>query len=303
MSFIHLLFPPGELEEPGKTWPRPISTGKKIGFESARVRKRFFSTISKQLDGATGTEFQVSKPPEQALGWRRKQLIPERSVKASGRHSRRTRRQVSRRASIETSSLFPNQIEKGREQQEGSRPEKKSARNPGLARTSAPSPGSDSAYVSSRATLISRCDQFRSGPFGYVFDGLRLTDQERDFVEELVNFPSGLGVPEELSSYHTVPTDDEIVETLSQRTFVDAKYVCLGRTESPNFRKSVAPPPSLVRNPTIDKGIEEQRYGELQTAEVAKVEQLLTPIADDSVDSPDHFVKDSPGRESLKNQK
>ncbi|KAJ9614305.1 hypothetical protein H2200_002441 [Cladophialophora chaetospira] len=60
-------------------------------------------------------------------------------------------------------------------------------------------------------------DQHRSGPFGRILDGLRLTDHERDLIEELVHTDTA----ESQGHYRRARTTEEIVQTLSQTTHID----------------------------------------------------------------------------------
>lgn len=75
--------------------------------------------------------------------------------------------------------------------------------------TDCDSPDSSDDSFDIPSTPGSVCDQFRSGPFGHLFDGLRITDQERDLLEELVQPPA------------MAHSSAEIVETLSQMTYFD----------------------------------------------------------------------------------
>lgn len=43
------------------------------------------------------------------------------------------------------------------------------------------------ASTESCATPAAICEQFRSGPFGHIFDGMRLTENERDLMEDLLS--------------------------------------------------------------------------------------------------------------------
>ncbi len=43
------------------------------------------------------------------------------------------------------------------------------------------------ASTESCATPAAVCEQFRSGPFGHIFDGMRLTANERDLMEDLLS--------------------------------------------------------------------------------------------------------------------
>lgn len=60
-------------------------------------------------------------------------------------------------------------------------------------------------------------EQMRSGPFGDIFDGLRLTDTEREYLEELLEANTGSSQ----ARRQKAPTAAEIVETVSQITYFD----------------------------------------------------------------------------------
>lgn len=60
-------------------------------------------------------------------------------------------------------------------------------------------------------------EQMRSGPFGDIFDGLRLTDTEREYLEELLEANTGSSQ----AKRQKAPTAAEIVETVSQITYFD----------------------------------------------------------------------------------
>lgn len=60
-----------------------------------------------------------------------------------------------------------------------------------LINDSAASPSSDNCPTPSSSIV----EQFRSGPFGHIFDGMRITDHERDMMEDLLSpFQPGVDV-------------------------------------------------------------------------------------------------------------
>jgi hypothetical protein len=63
----------------------------------------------------------------------------------------------------------------------------------------------------------SASDQFRSGPFGHIFYGMRLTTQERCFLEDLTQYDT-TNTP---GPKHRAPAAAHIVQTLSQITYAD----------------------------------------------------------------------------------
>jgi hypothetical protein len=245
MSFIHLLFPPGELEAPENTWHEPAVKKRTVNPEAARVERTFLGPLRKQSYGTRGHERRCSKFSEQVAAWKAKRPYSEDSARALRRPSTVINK-CGLLNLVGTSVLLNHLIDPA-----SLHLESQSERSPAYHSWDAlcsPSPFgyeleslSSPAYnASTAATPTSVCDQFRSGPFGHIFDGLRLTDQERELVEELVDPSTDPKASESPYQPHKAPTESEIVETLSQRMFFDLKYSIFNRLEPTTSKQPTA---------------------------------------------------------------
>lgn len=236
MSFIHLLFPPGELDGPETTWYEPEVKKRRIEAGATRVERKSLGSLRRQSYGTRGREQRCSKFLEQVAVWKAKRSYSKPSARAIRRPNPAINRCDS--LSFVGTPVHANQLVDRASLHMESQCERSSAHDSWDARCS-PSPfGYESESLSSPAYSTSTpatptpiCDQFRSGPFGHIFDGLRLTDQERDLVEELVNPSTDPEASKSPSQPHKAPTESEIIDTLSQRIFFDLKYSIFNRIE------------------------------------------------------------------------
>jgi hypothetical protein len=118
--------------------------------------------------------------------------------------------------------------------------------SPGVKEESTSSPGSLIADTSSPASTescpspVAICDQFRSGPFGHIFAGLRCTDVERDMVEDLLKpMTSFSGTPED---DQTAVVNDEEAESDARRAR-DAQLLSIFPPLNDKVRHLFAPSP------------------------------------------------------------
>lgn len=211
MSLIHLLFPPGELGIPDHPWREaPLSARRVKAGESQVVRWNPDHAAKRRY---TGYSHQSNSQwyPEHIAAWRTKHLLSKTQSRVSREPivSRHRGHRVSFSLSCEPEA-----------RSRGSTPRSagESTISPGTTNADLDSPSSPNDSVDTPSTPGSLCDRSRSGPFGHIFDGLRLTAHERDFLEELTQ-PDTAESPGQRAK--RAPTKAEIVQTLSQMTYAD----------------------------------------------------------------------------------
>ena len=230
MSSIHLLFPPGELRHPDGAWHELALSTRRFHSEESQVGWRNSKPLPKRRYTGHSHQRNFHGNPEHTATWRTKHLH-------SKTHSRALREQI---PSIRRSpnyreptvphnrghrySISPSYWPEVHTQ--GSTPHSvgESTGSPSTIYADCDSPYTPDDSVDIPWTLGSVCDQFRFGTFGYIFDCLRLTDNERNCLEELAQ-------PDAAASQgrkRRAPAAAEIVQTLSQTTY--SNFV----NESPN---------------------------------------------------------------------
>ncbi|KIW31948.1 uncharacterized protein PV07_03534 [Cladophialophora immunda] len=226
MSFVDLLFPQKELEALGNKWHEPAPKRRRLdsgSVGSAQVIREPLGGQRWQSSGQTLEQrrHRLSTPASIQYG------RPSPSPSSEHMNGRGTKRSNSESQSLsctpgldkqptKTRSCLPSFIEPSimrnylqhlhpkdrhrytvsHEPRPESRPRDTNLQMspPSLSEDALSSPGSLVADTSSSPastdscpTPAAICEQFRSGPFGHLFNGMRLTDNERDLMEDLLN--------------------------------------------------------------------------------------------------------------------
>ncbi|OAL36983.1 hypothetical protein AYO20_03752 [Fonsecaea nubica] len=227
MSFIDLLFPQKELEALGNKWHEPAPKRRKLDSGSIQVVKGSFggqcrpSSNEQYLQQrrhrvSTPASLQYGRPPSSSLehtNVRGTKRANSDSQSFSSTPDVNVDAQMTKAMSwlpsfIEPSlvrnylqhlhpkdrhrytiSHVPKPDSRPRERQPQPRPSP-----PSVVEEALSSPGSliadtsaSPASTDSCPTPAAICEQFRSGPFGHIFDGMRLTDNEREMMEDLLS--------------------------------------------------------------------------------------------------------------------
>ncbi len=221
MSFIHFLFPPGEFDFPDHAWCGSALSTKTIKSEGSQGGLSKLEPRSKRT--CTGRSHQRNSYgyPEHIAPWWTELRHPGKQPQVTREHGRSTRKNQEE-TSVPHSRGHRYSVAASYE------PEAPTwgptAESISQSTSSPESSNADWDFTSSPENSIdtpwtpgSACDQFRSGPFDHIFDGLRLTDRERDFLEELAQ-PTATRL---LNRKQRAPTAAEIIRTLSQMTYLD----------------------------------------------------------------------------------
>lgn len=215
MSLIDYLYPENELEALGNKWQEPAPKRRRL--DSEVVERRVSAYLRRQQYEAARyersfLEFQyLQRQRYEAARYERRFLKFQEQVAARSYARRKARASKRTRAAINELYL-PRFIEPSllkscsRCNHPDNRHEEPIPPSPQL---EAQSPASS---ADNHATPAEIRDQYRSGPFGYIFDGLRLTDQERDFVEELTSPSPPMEAQSPASSADDDPTPAEICD-------------------------------------------------------------------------------------------
>jgi hypothetical protein len=223
LSFIQLVFPPGELGLSDHAWHeaalstgRPNSEERQAGWRNTLpLTERQYTCHSHQRN--------LHGYPEHIATWRTKHLHSKMQSRAFREHGPSIKRWNSpnyRKPNIPYNRCHGYSVSSSycpEAQTQASTPHsvRESINSPSTINVSTPSSSDDSVDILS--TPGSVCDQFRSGPFGHIFDGLRLTDQERALLEELAQ-PDATGSQGQKGR---AATTAENVQTLSQTPYSD----------------------------------------------------------------------------------
>ncbi|EXJ58600.1 hypothetical protein A1O7_06027 [Cladophialophora yegresii CBS 114405] len=212
MSFVDLLFPQAELEALGNKWHEPAPKRRKLGSGMPQVVKENPSARRRQSNETNLSQrrHRLSTPTAHRPGIQSSCAEDSRT-----RHTKRsnsdsqallfpaTSTQQAKHTTTSKSCL-PSFIEpsllrnylRHLHPKDSNRYTSPSSPNSNVPSTedAVPSPGSlvlDSApspaSTDNCPTPGAVCDQFRSGPFGHLFNGMRLTDNERDLMEDLLS--------------------------------------------------------------------------------------------------------------------
>lgn len=224
MSFVDLLFPREELEALGNKWPEPASKRRKLDLggretvtkpsappkrqnsESAlhprRHRWSASSCHSGEPSSSKDTNVSTTKrsySESQLSTTSQTDTTSSITDSASSRsclpdfiepsilknyllHLHPNDRS---RYSLSTSPKSKNRPLEPRRQMSIHEDMEDSASSPGSLTADACSPHSSSDNYPTTPAAI--CEQLRSGPFNYILDGMRVTDHERDMMEDLLN--------------------------------------------------------------------------------------------------------------------
>ncbi|KIW95184.1 uncharacterized protein Z519_03768 [Cladophialophora bantiana CBS 173.52] len=221
MSFVDLLFPQKELEALGNKWHEPAPKRRRLDSGSVQVVNESFGRQQRQLSEPSLEQrrHRLSTPAPIQYGRPSSSFedIKIRGTKRANSESQPLSHapNVSKQTTT-TKSCFPSFIEpsilrnylhhlhpKDRHRytvsdvpNRESRPRDTTSQMspPNIIEDALSSPGSlitdtssSPASSDSCPTPAAICEQFRSGPFGHLFNGMRLTDNERDLMEDLLN--------------------------------------------------------------------------------------------------------------------
>ncbi len=293
MSYIHLLFPPREPGIPDQASHEAALSTRRIRPEESQAAWRNSELPSKRRCTSHSHQRNLHGFPEHIAPWRTKYLLSKtesRTPRDHGPYTRRNFREptVPRHRGYQY-SISPSYWSES--QPQGSTPHSvgESTSSPRTVNADWDSPSSPDGSVDVPSTPGSVCDQFRSGPFGHIFDGLRLTDQERDLLEELAQ-PDAT---ESAGQKRRAPTAAEIVQTLSQMTYFDFINQSPNAGASPggqmdNDQPSDAAEPVPVGDD--DEGAERDRQRDNSThdeKEPSMMHQRTVPDADDNTSEKD----------------
>jgi len=213
MSFVDRLFPQAELEALGNKWHEPAPKRRKLGPGPAQAVKAASGPQRKGSSdaGPEHRRHRLSTPTPYLYG--RQQSSTEYT---HARNAKRSNSDSQALASAATSTLIqgksaganksclPDFIEPSIlknylrhlhpkdsprytvpvSPSTGSHDTEETVSSPAsLVPDSTPSPAS----TDNCPTPAAVCERFRSGPFGHLFDGMRLTDNERDLMEDLLS--------------------------------------------------------------------------------------------------------------------
>ncbi|KIX94399.1 uncharacterized protein Z520_09785 [Fonsecaea multimorphosa CBS 102226] len=224
MSFVDLLFPQKELEALGNKWHEPAPKRRRLdagSFGNVQVKRESLGGQRKQCSEPTLEQRRHRLSTPAPIQYGRPSASFERMNVRGTKRSNSESQPVSctpnmQKQTTKTKSCVPSFIEPSimrnylqhlhpkdrhrytavNEPKPGSKPRESNLRMspPSLIEDSPPSPASLIADTSSSPassdscpTPAAVCEQFRSGPFGHIFDGMRLTDNERDLMEDLLN--------------------------------------------------------------------------------------------------------------------
>ncbi|ETI22434.1 hypothetical protein G647_06509 [Cladophialophora carrionii CBS 160.54] len=213
MSFVDLLFPQAELEALGNKWHEPAPKRRKLesgiprgvrGAPAAQRRQSYetnlgqerhrLSALTAQQHGIRSSCPEDSRIPHTKRSNSDSQALFPPVSSTSTQQSKHPTSNKSCLPSFIEPSLLRNYL-RHLHPKDSHRYTSPSSPNTSFhtAEDAVPSPGSlvlDSApspaSTDSCPTPGTVCDQFRSGPFGHLFDGMRLTDNERDLMEDLL---------------------------------------------------------------------------------------------------------------------
>ena len=202
MSFVDRLFPQAELEALGNKWHEPAPKRRKLVSGTVKIMKGGPQSQRRETIDACLRQRQhrlsVPTPRKHGRQLSLPELTPTRTTKRSNSDSQPLL------SPSGTKSCLPSFIEPSLLKNYLRHLHPKDSRRytlsdsphtifPG-ADNAVSSPGSlvpDSTHspasTDSCPTPATVCEQFRSGPFGHLFDGMRLTDNERDLMEDLLS--------------------------------------------------------------------------------------------------------------------
>jgi len=213
MSFVDLLFPQAELEALGNKWHEPAPKRRKLGYgdmqavkQASEAQRRHSSEV-----GSGERRHRLSTPTPYLYG--RQQQSSEqtkpRNTKRSNSDSQTSSScmaspSIQSKQTATSKSCLPSFIEpsilknylRHLHPKDSHRYTSSDIQNTEayVAEEAVSSPGSlvaDStaspASTESCPTPAAICEQFRSGPFGHLFDGMRVTANERDLMEDLLS--------------------------------------------------------------------------------------------------------------------
>lgn len=220
MSLIHLLFPPGELEILDHAWNVEALSTSKVNSEESQSGWRNLEPPSKRQYTGYSRQRNLHGYPEHISTWRTNHF----HSKTQSRPLREHRPSIQRNFKEPTVPhhrghrypISPSYWPEAQLQESTPHNVGEFTISPCMINADWDSPSPDGS-IEIPSTPSSVCDQFRSGPFGHIFDGLLLTDQERDLLEELAQ-PDATESPDQ---NRRAPTAAEIVQTLSQMTYAD----------------------------------------------------------------------------------
>jgi len=222
MSFVDLLFPREELEALGNRWHQPTIKRRKLDLGVVEAKTKALATPRRQnsesvldrrrcrLSSPSYHSSKPSSPQSTNLGGTKRSysesqssaisrtVIPISTTNAAAKKSflpsfiepsilknylKNVHPNDRSRYSLPSSPRSETQFPKPSTQMLSHQSTEELASSPGslISDSSSHSP-SDSC-----AMPAAICERFRSGPFGHLFDGMRITDIERDMMEDLLN--------------------------------------------------------------------------------------------------------------------
>ncbi|KIW67140.1 hypothetical protein PV04_06412 [Phialophora macrospora] len=236
MSFVDLLFPQAELEALGNKWHEPAPKRRKLESGNPHVLKGALEVQRRQssetdlsqrrhrLSTPTAYRYGIQSSSSEGTGVRHaakrsnsdsQALFPSMNNTSTQQAKHRT--STSCLPSFIEPSLLRNYLRHlhPRDSHRYTTPNSPNTNShatedavssPGsLVPDSTPSP----APTESCSTPGTFCDQFRSGPFGHIFDGMRVTDNERDLMEDLLS-PTTPPSQEEMPVHKRKRVEDQV---------------------------------------------------------------------------------------------
>lgn len=220
MSLIDRLFPLQELEALGNKWPGPVNKKRKLEGEAGQIQPRKHNKQDSH-DHRRHTVSNISKP-SQPITKSTPSSGTDPTIKRSNSSSQPNSFSTASRSCLPNfiePSLLKNYLQhlhpKDRHRYSvANTPEPdvqlaptqtertpvesdESTHSPASMMTDSSSPSSSEGCATPSAAVF---EQFRSGPFGHLFNGMRLTEHERDFMEDLLG-PTELATEEPKSTH------------------------------------------------------------------------------------------------------
>ncbi|OAP60782.1 hypothetical protein AYL99_05784 [Fonsecaea erecta] len=301
MSFVDLLFPQKELEALGNKWHEPAPKRRRLdsgSVGSAQVVQGSWAgqrrpSSEQSLDQrrhrlSTPAPIQYGRPSvsleHMNVRGTKRSNSDSQPVSCTSNPNKQTTIPKSCLPSFIEPSLMRNYLQhlhpKDRhryttvnEPKPESRPRDRNMRMspPSFLEEALSSPGSLTADTSSSPastdscpTPAAVCEQFRSGPFGHIFSGMRLTDNERNLMEDLLNPSTTL--PEDATQAQTLQETAPKVE-LAPEDYLEIDETLLQNMFYPFVKQEIQP---FDIAPNVEKEYEVHSSGLSPAAEEAE---------------------------------
>lgn len=240
MSLIDRLFPLQELEALGNKWPGPVNKKRKLECEAVSSQPRKHNKQDSH-DHRRHTVSSISKP-SQPITKSTPSSGTDQTIKRSNSSSQPNSFSTASRSCLPNfiePSLLKNYLQhlhpRDRHRysvtntpepeaqpaptQRGRTPAEsdENSHSPASMVTDSSSPSSSEGCATPSAAIF---EQFRSGPFGHLFNGMRLTEHERDFMEDLLG-PTDLATEEPKQAH--APIKALVAAEVGSREFYQAR--------------------------------------------------------------------------------